>query len=438
MMRGNTFQCNLRNYLTLLAILKNPRNPNDQLDFEERTGNASVKKITRKSRAKMEPAKEQKLCLLNGKNVRGTVPDDNTETNGDINLEDNTELSDFKTHGSESAVDEDTGHEAIAEKGKGKQQRSDSGVELDLSGLQIDDEPNEREKSFGELWIELAQSNEPITVPNNDFSELDKIFEVLNSSIEESRNIDPRKVDAVDNSRQRNALRASIMKAALWGNSNIRRISKTPIADEKDVQEERKSINTSTQTANLETPTQPPCTEEIYFTPRERSPSCYQELFIQRTYPLSRFEEYKTIAHISFGHNSDIPSKSATSGWEDWTEKVEHLCHNIGHHLASDKNDRGKSGSFNACHAEKKLVAYYFAQCLHRLPASIDENHHLFRCKLREVAPRGVYIVVTKDVCEDCKAFIMKVKTHYQLHDHFHVQARIKYTRDEYLEGTRV
>lgn len=130
---------------------------------------------------------------------------------------------------------------------------------------------------------------------------------------------------------------------------------------------------------------------------------------------------------------------SVISGWGAWTNEVERLCHNIGYQLTPNEDcDRGVPGSFNACHAEKKLVAYYFEQCLELLPAPIDENDDSSRRKLRDVAPRGVEILVTKDVCDDCKAFIMAMKNHYELHDHFHVQARIKYAPNEDFEGTRV
>lgn len=265
----------------------------------------------------MEPVEKQSLSLPNGENKLGSVHDENTGTTGHINTEDKTELSDVtKTRGrlvrrkkqdSESAVNDGTGHETTTQEGKGKQHRRDSGVgfpedpdkiassfdKLSLSGTQDEGKPNEREKSFRELWSELPQSIEPMKMSNIDLSILDSIFQDLYSSIENGRDIDPQNLDAVDNAKQRNALRALIMKAAQWGNFNLPSISKTPVADEKEDRDEKKSINPYTQAAKLGTPKQLFCTEEVYFTPRQGSPSCSQELFIKRNYPLSSYEEKK-------------------------------------------------------------------------------------------------------------------------------------------------
>ncbi|KAM0308151.1 hypothetical protein ACHAO8_010294 [Botrytis cinerea] len=412
----------------------------------------------------MELAMKKSLNILDGENIPGAAHDENTRATGYTNIEENTGLSDIERPGrrielvkrndSESAVNANTGDETIAQIGKGKKHRSDSGIgisedlkeiancvgKLNLSDSHNEVEPSVREKSFSDLWNEFPQSTEPWVIPNIDFSALDNIFEDLNSSIKKSRNIDPQNVDAVDNSKCQNAFRTLMMKAALWGSSHIPDISKVPTADEKEDREEKKSLNPSAQTAQLKAPIfQTFFDEPLYFTDHRKRCASYRELFIKRTYLLAPSHKYKTIAHINFGHDSLIYPRSVISGWEDWTNKVRILCRNIGHQLAVDERfDRDTPGSFNACHAEKKLVAYYFAQAISYLPALMDENHFLFRPTLPVVAPRGVIILVSKPICYDCRAFINAVKDHYQLHNHFHVQWKNKDEDGNHYEEDRV
>lgn len=421
-------------------------------------------KIIDKARAKMELAMKKSLNILDGENIPGAAHDENSRATGYTNIEENTGLSDIegpgrrielvKRNDSESAVNANTRDETIAQIGKGKKHRSDSGIgisedlkeiancvgKLNLSDSYNEVEPRVREKSFSDLWNEFPQSTEPWVIPNIDFSELDNIFEDLNISIEKSRNIDPQNVDAVHNSKCQNAFRTLMMKAALWGSSHIPDISKVPTADEKDDRDEKKSLNPSAQTAQLKAPIfQTFFDEPLYFTDHRKRCTSYRELFIKRTYLLAPSHKYKTIAHINFGHDSLIYPRSVISGWEDWTNKVRILCRNIGHQLAVDERfDRDTPGSFNACHAEKKLVAYYFAQAISYLPALMDENHFLFRPTLPVVAPRGVIILVSKPICYDCRAFINAVKDHYQLHNHFHVQWKNKDEDGNHYEGDRV
>ncbi|KAM0132798.1 hypothetical protein ACHAO1_006543 [Botrytis cinerea] len=412
----------------------------------------------------MELAMKKSLNILDGENIPGAAHDENTRATGYTNIEENTGLSDIERPGrrielvkrndSESAVNANTGDETIAQIGKGKKHRSDSGIgisedlkeiancvgKLNLSDSHNEVEPSVREKSFSDLWNEFPQSTEPWVIPNIDFSALDNIFEDLNNSIKKSRNIDPQNVDAVDNSKCQNAFRTLMMKAALWGSSHIPDISKVPTADEKEDREEKKSLNPSAQTAHLKAPIfQTFFDEPLYFTDHRKRCASYRELFIKRTYLLAPSHKYKTIAHINFGHDSLIYPRSVISGWEDWTNKVRILCRNIGHQLAVDERfDRDTPGSFNACHAEKKLVAYYFAQAISYLPALMDENHFLFRPTLPVVAPRGVIILVSKPICYDCRAFINAVKDHYQLHNHFHVQWKNKDEDGNHYEEDRV
>ncbi|KAK0648234.1 DYW family of nucleic acid deaminases-domain-containing protein [Cercophora newfieldiana] len=84
--------------------------------------------------------------------------------------------------------------------------------------------------------------------------------------------------------------------------------------------------------------------------------------------------EYKTIGVLFRG--SDFPSVAAMSGWahndepganihisgKDWTNEVRQLCRHIGHRLAPHEYDQGEPGKFNACHAEKQLIAYFVSK----------------------------------------------------------------------------
>jgi hypothetical protein len=85
-------------------------------------------------------------------------------------------------------------------------------------------------------------------------------------------------------------------------------------------------------------------------------------------YPLTR--NNKTVARLERGGKFDIIP--AMSGWShsewpsfrvsgiDWTNEVVHIADVVGHTLPpSPQNDRGVSGRFNACHAEKQLIAYF-------------------------------------------------------------------------------
>lgn len=71
---------------------------------------------------------------------------------------------------------------------------------------------------------------------------------------------------------------------------------------------------------------------------------------------LHRGDQYPPI--ISGWGHSALPRDVV--GSPQWTDQVLHLAHLLGHHLATDwLNDSDKPGRFNACHAEKKLIACF-------------------------------------------------------------------------------
>lgn len=84
-------------------------------------------------------------------------------------------------------------------------------------------------------------------------------------------------------------------------------------------------------------------------------------------YPITRI--WKTVARLERG--GKFPSVSAMSGWShdsvqsltvdsrQWTDDVFYIAEVTGHLLPSHTYDRGKDGRYNACHAEKQLIAYF-------------------------------------------------------------------------------
>ncbi|KAM0351019.1 hypothetical protein ACHAPU_002797 [Fusarium lateritium] len=79
--------------------------------------------------------------------------------------------------------------------------------------------------------------------------------------------------------------------------------------------------------------------------------------------------KWKTVARLIHGEN--LPEVSAMSGWgheeteviqvagRDWTSRVLDLCNDIGFTPERHHNDGEVPGRYNACHAEKQLIAYF-------------------------------------------------------------------------------
>ncbi|EFR02758.1 ankyrin repeat protein [Nannizzia gypsea CBS 118893] len=91
------------------------------------------------------------------------------------------------------------------------------------------------------------------------------------------------------------------------------------------------------------------------------------------SYPVTT--EWKTVACLERGGR--FASVAAMSGWShdqrpqvrvsgrQWTDEVLYISQLVNHTLARDDRDRGHPGQFNACHAEKQLIAYFI-------------DHHIF------------------------------------------------------------
>jgi len=116
--------------------------------------------------------------------------------------------------------------------------------------------------------------------------------------------------------------------------------------------------------------------------------------------------------------------KIAISGWKInkesepflidayyWTDKVLSLCERIGHKLPLQYADHGKPGRYNACHAEKQLMAY------------LIEKHVFLRHEIEEGQPLAelyrkrpgfglctAIIQTSIDICDDCLEFFWRIE----------------------------
>ncbi|KAI9833197.1 MAG: hypothetical protein M1819_003820 [Sarea resinae] len=184
--------------------------------------------------------------------------------------------------------------------------------------------------------------------------------------------------------------------------------------------------------------------------------------FIIYTVPAAIYElpnPTKAIARLEVG--SSFTPVSAISGWkhmeeghyvidaEYWTDQVLKISKIIGHDLESNTTkDWGVSGRYQACHAEKQLVAYFIRKHVfedemrkmqmktkHLLTNAFEESatRQAFEEKCNEILPNdymrllGLWadpprssihhglIFVNYKTCPDCFNFIKKVEQMYGL-----------------------
>ncbi|KAI0019270.1 hypothetical protein F4780DRAFT_457496 [Xylariomycetidae sp. FL0641] len=152
-------------------------------------------------------------------------------------------------------------------------------------------------------------------------------------------------------------------------------------------------------------------------------------------------EPWKTVAILYRGNA--FSAVSAVSGWGhiennlrvgggDWTRMVLKLCRQLDYKLASDPpRDGGEDGQYAACHAEMQLIAYFV---VHHVFLQFDtgpyqdkgmwDDGRRYRVlqdpargkkmtDLKAIAPasslKGATIWVSKDPCDNCKAFAKHV-----------------------------
>ncbi len=174
--------------------------------------------------------------------------------------------------------------------------------------------------------------------------------------------------------------------------------------------------------------------------------------------PVAEYEissPHKTVAHLTRG--GKYPSIAAMSGWShgktvplvsgrDLTSDVLRIANIVGHALVADSRDRGIPGQFNACHAEKQLIAYFISRHVFLEPESRAperawehlDRHCYTHGELGAAMPRVNYeqggtlhelaarapplslkqasILVSSPPCYDCISFTNVVNTRLDLH----------------------
>lgn len=109
-------------------------------------------------------------------------------------------------------------------------------------------------------------------------------------------------------------------------------------------------------------------------------------------------------------------SEAISIAGEGWTERVFDVSSVVGHTLTPGEYDQGEPGRFNASHAEKQLIAYFIKKHVF-LPGECEPSsklngtlHYLFESQ-PPVALTKATILVNRAPCDDCRAFIWRVKS---------------------------
>ncbi|KAI1653337.1 hypothetical protein F4813DRAFT_259106 [Daldinia decipiens] len=168
----------------------------------------------------------------------------------------------------------------------------------------------------------------------------------------------------------------------------------------------------------------------------QRSPNDRKMLSLTMYYSLPT--EWKTVALMI--RSGGLPEIAAMSGWthgqnedihvpgQDWT-KVLRLCKQVKFNPEPDeRRDQGEPGRFNACHAEKQLIAYFvhrhrFLECELPIPERPEveslfseltlEEHKTKLVDLWKISPsnplKEAKILVSSPLCDDCRSFVKKV-----------------------------
>ncbi|KAF7896178.1 hypothetical protein EAF00_006193 [Botryotinia globosa] len=125
---------------------------------------------------------------------------------------------------------------------------------------------------------------------------------------------------------------------------------------------------------------------------------------------------------------SKVQIFNAISGWascpnpfilnKTWTEKVQELCQVTGYQLEPCKdNDRGIPGRYNACHAEKQVLAYWLDNYV-LSSRSTDPSVRWDKKFNDPIMPEyyeGLFIVVSTTLCDCCDRFLNHVATYYHI-----------------------
>ncbi|KAF7882802.1 uncharacterized protein EAF02_006165 [Botrytis sinoallii] len=109
--------------------------------------------------------------------------------------------------------------------------------------------------------------------------------------------------------------------------------------------------------------------------------------------------------------NPFIPNKT-------WTEKVQELCQVTGYHLEPcEYVDCGNPGRYNACHAEKQIIAYWLYHYV-LSSRSADPSAPWDKKYNEPIKPEyyeGLFIVISNPLCDCCDRFLNHVATYYKI-----------------------
>ncbi|KAF7905060.1 uncharacterized protein EAF01_005581 [Botrytis porri] len=115
---------------------------------------------------------------------------------------------------------------------------------------------------------------------------------------------------------------------------------------------------------------------------------------------------------------SETESSNAFISNKEWTEKVKEMCQTIGYELRRSQNDRGNPGNYNACHAEKQIIAYW----IHNYVAKLPSGYRCTNWAKRDDSPpikseyyKDLYIVVSSSLCDCCNRFLNHVAAYYSI-----------------------
>ncbi|KAF7918952.1 hypothetical protein EAE99_008677 [Botrytis elliptica] len=203
----------------------------------------------------------------------------------------------------------------------------------------------------------------------------------------------------------------------------------------------------------MEKPTQKSRDRSIWFECHSRKPqSVYYTIDLYERVHRFNLDKYnadskeKTVARLYIPIKSPLPTGrpadsvaskaqviNATSGWgceqperncsngfipnKTWTEKVQQMCQTIGYELRRSQQDQGTPGKYNACHAEKQVIAYWIHHYVAKLPSCsrVTNWAKKFELPIQPEYYEGLFIVISNPLCDCCDRFLNHVATYYKI-----------------------
>lgn len=158
-------------------------------------------------------------------------------------------------------------------------------------------------------------------------------------------------------------------------------------------------------------------------------------------HPLTYAKSWETVAFLHRGEQFAIIK--GTSGWvqdalprnegpgRNWVDQVHIISNTVGHTLQPHSYDHGaEPGTYSACHAEKKLIAYFIDKHVFLPHERKPHQEHANEISMREgldtrlvelskheppISLRQATILISNVPCVDCEQFTTKVNDFFQL-----------------------